>query len=150
MPEFEMLDSFDDIVEGIVAEPAVYQLILQGWEKARNKADTGDNIVLSLVITGSNTEADGIGFSHYMSLPTIEDNEKFTKNKQSYTHMKLGMIKKTVEALGGKTEGRKFHFPDNAMCKASVLKLKNLESGRDYNQIDGDLMPYKPTKKKAS
>ena len=150
MPEFEMLDSFDDIVEGIVAEPAVYQLILQGWEKAPNKAGTGENIVLCLVITGSGTEADGIGFSEYMSLPTSEDNDRFTKNKQSMTHFKLSMIQKTVEALGGKIEGRKFSFPDNAMCKASVVKMKNPESGRDYNRIDGDLMPYKPTKKKAS
>lgn len=150
MPEFEMPKNFDEIIEGTVAETGVYVMILQEHEVLENKAQTGDNIVLSFAITGTNTEADGIVLKSYMSLPNSADNERMTKNKQPMVDFKLGMIRQTVEALGGKISGSKFSIPDMAMCKAKIIKSKNQDSGRDFNQIEGNLMPYTPPKKKAS
>ena len=138
--EFEMPKSFEDIKPAVILEPRVYRLQLVERRRAENKARTGDNIELDLMVIGEGEPADGMMFTKWLSLPNPTDEGRMTRRGQTMVDWKLDMIQKNVLALGGTVEGNRFSIPEVCTCKAFISRVTN-EEGVTFNQLDGEIQP---------
>ena len=148
MPEFEMPTAFDDLPDAKVAPTAVYKFIVTRQEICDNKKMTGKNLEIDLTLT-DDPQYEGIRQTIWLSLPGEADKGIMTKQAQPLAAMKQKNLEPYIIALGGTIRGNKFSLPENAMCKATLVK-KMSEEGRPFNRIEGALIPLKGEGKKVS
>jgi len=137
--EFELPKSVEDTKDPVILETRNYNLMMTEYEVADNNAQTGQNIILTLAVTGEGPEADGISFKYYIPLPNPTDEGKTTRQNQPMVDWKVRNIADNVKILGGTMKGTKFVLPQTAMVKAMIKKEFN-DDGIPYNTLDGRIM----------
>lgn len=131
------------LVAPVVAEPGTYKMVLVSKEIKSNKAQTGQNLVLGLAITGEGGPPDGVTVNLYFPLPKPEDAGMTTRQGQPMSDWKMQRIYEVAATLGASIDGASIVFHEGAMCQALVVRKTN-DNGELFNDIDGPLMEYAP------
>lgn len=138
MSTFSFPKPVEDIEEPVLLEEDWYLCEIAGKpEKRTNRAETGQNLVIPIRLTGNNVEgANGRRYTLYPPWPSDADESQYDGRGMKLSDAKIQRIAGIVEGFGGVVDGTDIMLEEGMQGYVRIVQAMDQAGENIVNNVD--------------